>query len=184
MIHPAYIPRIPDLAPIGRCPQRTKPSSDLTFWVGPSGIFPANLTVFRPHGRKATVRRTAALAGGTGNPATPNSQICMGKLWWRVLGSNQRRLSRRFYRPPGRKRWRSLIHWARHLWRDLETRSDPAYIPRLRDVATAGRAPIIECHFRVPRSAGTAADDLHANALTNAAWAVPATGSPPCRQDA
>jgi hypothetical protein len=39
------------------------------------------------------------LAGERANPATQNSQICMGKLWWRVLGSNQRRLSRRFYRP-------------------------------------------------------------------------------------
>ena len=69
----------------GSCSDRTvsaahQPSSDLTFWTGLSGIFPANLTVTRPHGRKTTVRRTAAFAEVTGNPVTPNSQIYMGKL--------------------------------------------------------------------------------------------------------
>ena len=37
-----------------------QPSSDLTFWIDLFGIFPANLTVTRPHGQKTTVRRAAA----------------------------------------------------------------------------------------------------------------------------
>ncbi len=45
----------------GSCSDRTvcaadQPSSDLAFWTGLSGICPANLTVTRPHGRRATVR--------------------------------------------------------------------------------------------------------------------------------
>ncbi len=48
--------------------------------------------------------------------------------WWQVLGSNQRRLSRRFYRPP---RLRAIYrpYLRRPLQGRLGTTIDPTYIP-------------------------------------------------------
>jgi hypothetical protein len=75
---------------------------DLTFWAVLSGIFPTNLTVARPHRGKDDGSEDRCLAE---ERAILRRRI--RRYIWEGLvagvGSNQRRLSRRFYRPPGRE---------------------------------------------------------------------------------
>jgi hypothetical protein len=112
------------------------------------------------------------------------SQQYLGKLRCRVLGSNQRRLSRRFYRPLRVKCRRALIRWATRLWHDLEIRSDPAYIPRPEDIAIACQLRIVVRELRAdPLRQRTTAGDLDAHHLTTTAQ-VPSTSPPPYRHDA
>jgi hypothetical protein len=106
---PSY-ERIPPVSVSGSCrPERDTPlagrEDGRTYWPAgpvrrpkPAVLKPAPCMSMRPEltGASAQVRARAPAAIGDDLTACC---LSWGYMWWQVLGSNQRRLSRRFYRP-------------------------------------------------------------------------------------